>query len=149
MKKCHYSTWSNQQRFPAQSWSSLPGWCCSFDEAAQQLVLLSETTILPPQESKTVKDLFNLFTELVFLSIPLINVKYTEVRIFVCEQWGPSVCEVYVQETHENLDLFFPAGGDGGAERQLLSGQGRVLLGLQSPAWGNKEQPVTVNSTAC
>lgn len=66
-------------------------------------------------------------------------------RIFGRKQWGSSLCEVYGQETHENLKLFFPAGGDGGAERQQFSGQGAVLLGLQSPAWGNKEPPQSVN----
>lgn len=68
---------------------------------------------------------------------PYANVKHVGERIFGCNQHGTSMYEVYAQETHENLKLFFFAWG---GKRQQLSGQGQVLLGLYSTACVNKDQ---------
>lgn len=78
-------------------------------------------------------------------SIPYIGVKNIIARIFGCKQGSSSLCEVYAQETRENLVLFTLVGGDGGADSQQLSGWGRVLLGLESPAWGNSMLHLNLN----
>lgn len=77
-----------------------------------------------------------------FCSVPHIIVQHITAKISGCKQWSTSPREVYAQETHEHLQLFGPAGGGGGAERQQLSGPGRVLLGLQSPAWRGQRATV-------
>lgn len=66
-------------------------------------------------------------------------IKHIMARIFGCKQCSASCCEVYPQETCENHKVFICAGGVCGVERKQLSGQGRVLLGLRSPAWGHKK----------
>lgn len=82
--------------------------------------------------------IISFYPDMILQWIAYIIVKPFRARIFDCQQWSASLNEVYVQKTQENLMLFTSARGDGGAERKQISGQGRVLLGLQSPAWGNK-----------